>query len=269
MSGVGLLTARQLMVELGRLGVGSWKPDAARQWIREEPACPSEAPMAQGQPRLYRIADVLAWLRVRAVRERAKGWSSGGGPDLVARIDAATAHLADPSQPLPASGADEPRDQACAGASGQAVGAGAAPAAASDVAPVPAALPASAAGAEPVSPAKEHVAWSQLSDAEALLQVLEGRDPRNWLAAENALKARQQRLEEARRLVPVEDVGTALNATITMVRGALLSLVSQLDVELEGCATRAERRQVVRDRVHAILERMAKAGIDAEEPADA
>lgn len=251
-----LLSARQLMDALARLGVGSWKPDAARQWVREDPACPSEAPMMQGQPRQYRVRDVLAWLRQRATKERAKGWSSGRGADLVARVDHALAVLDGGAAPAPAPAAAE---------------APAAPvqstqAAAPTPLPAPSAPPPQSGDDQPHYMTED---WQHLTDVEALLAVLENRDPRNWLAAENALLARQKRLEAARRLVPVDDIDRAIMSTVTMVRSALTVMKAQLDVDLEDCESRAERRQIIADRIDATLNRLARGGVDVEQSEDA
>jgi phage terminase Nu1 subunit (DNA packaging protein) len=71
-----LFTGRELVGELQRLGIGTWTPDAVRQWIREEPALPIAQPGQQGQSHRYRITDAIAWLRARGERERAKGWTA-------------------------------------------------------------------------------------------------------------------------------------------------------------------------------------------------
>ena len=246
------------MGELARLGVGSWKADAARQWVREDPPCPSQPPMMQGQPRQYRVRDVLAWLRKRATKERAKGWSSGQGADLVARVDDALQLLDGQADPAPAS----PDGSAVAPPSAPANTASTPGAGAAGSAPPPA--PSARPQSSDQQPHYMTEDWQHLTDVDALLAVLENRDPRNWLAAENALLARQKRLEAAGRLVPVDDIDRAIMATITMVRSALTVLKSQLDVDLEGCESRVERRRIIADRLDATLNRLARGGVDED-----
>ena len=68
MTAAPLLTARELVDELARLGVGRWSAAAVRRWIQEEPACPIAERGKPGQRHRYRLVDVLAWLRSRSER---------------------------------------------------------------------------------------------------------------------------------------------------------------------------------------------------------
>jgi hypothetical protein len=93
-----LLTGKRLVMELARLGVGHWSPDAVRQWIREEPPCPVAQAAGRGQPHRYLLADVLAWLLTRARAEKGKGHA--GDAERAQLIEAALSHCA--GSPAPA-----------------------------------------------------------------------------------------------------------------------------------------------------------------------
>lgn len=98
-----LLTGRRLVLELARLGVGQWTPDAVRQWIREEPPCPIAQQAARGQPHRYALADVLAWLLARARSEKAKGFA--GEAEQTQALESALAKCTaapTPAAPAPA-----------------------------------------------------------------------------------------------------------------------------------------------------------------------
>lgn len=92
-----LLTGRRLVLELARLGVGQWTPDAVRQWIREEPPCPIAQQAGRGQPHRYALAAVLAWLLARARSEKAKGFA--GEAEQTQALEAALARCSSPSTP--------------------------------------------------------------------------------------------------------------------------------------------------------------------------
>lgn len=192
-----LVTGRELVNRLGQLGVGRWGAEAVRQWIREEPACPVAEHAEQGKPHRYRAREVLNWLRDRAMRERAKGFTRGGadGTDLVDRIDAALAGL--PVLASTESAAASDQAGIFAANTSPPLGAGGG----------------SEGGGTSVSHAKaprEQTDWLKISEVEALLQVLQGRDPRNWKAAEEAMNARRERLEAERLLIPLAELETAL-----------------------------------------------------------
>lgn len=90
-SGGELLTGSQLVAVLAQLGIGQWTPDAVRQWVKDDPACPiAERSPAPGAPHRYRLADVLEWLRDRAAKNVA---GHGCDPQLSTRIDRARASL--------------------------------------------------------------------------------------------------------------------------------------------------------------------------------
>lgn len=191
-----LLTGRQLVTALREAAVGTWSADAVRQWIREEPPCPVAEHADQGKPHRYRLRPVLEWLRARALGERAKGFTRGDGADLVDRIDSALRGVPAPALSDSARRVS-PVEKFNANTS-PSPGAGA------------------AAGDEPaaVSQAKatpQQVDWLSLSTEDALLQVLQARDPRNWKAAEEAMVIRRERLEAERRLIPVAELNDALD----------------------------------------------------------
>lgn len=177
-----LLVARELVAELQRMGVGTWSPDAVRQWIREEPACPIAERGRRGQSHLYRIADVLLWLRAR---------------DTQAALKQGV----------------EPQDVASAGvgASPHAVG---------------------QATVTPTQAIRAQAAALQGGDMELvqrMLEVLEGRDPRTWKAAEEALATRLKRQESQRQLVASSELDLCLSAQQT----AFLSAVKQMKAQLK------------------------------------
>lgn len=212
-----LLTGRALVNALATAGVGRWSPDAVRQWIREDPPCPIAEHADQGKPHRYRLQPVLAWLRDRALRERAKGFTRGDGNDLVERIDRAL-------RGEPAARTDS------ATASGQAENF------AANTSPTPGT--GGAAGAEAlaqVSQAKaprEQTDWLALSEADALRAVLQGRDPRNWKAAEEADALRRERLIDARKLIPVEELDAALDLHTEHTRKGIAAATQAMKLAL-------------------------------------
>jgi phage terminase Nu1 subunit (DNA packaging protein) len=94
-----LLTGRRLVLELARLGVGQWTPDAVRQWIREEPPCPIAQAANRGQPHRYLLADVLAWLLARARSGKSKGYA--GEAEHAQALEAALTRCTTGAAPLP------------------------------------------------------------------------------------------------------------------------------------------------------------------------
>jgi hypothetical protein len=211
-----LLTGRQLVGALAAERVGTWSADAVRQWIREDSPCPVAEHADQGKPHRYELAAVLAWLRVRAQAERAKGFTRGDGDDLVERIDAALLRLQ--------TGFSSDFSFAADGKSEKINANTAAPSGTGAQAQDP------LFSAPPVSQAKQQTEWAALSDVNALMEVLRGRDPRNWKAAEEALAIRRERLQDEGLLIPVADLDQALAtqsehllAAIHSGRGAIKS----------------------------------------------
>ena len=202
-----LLTGKALVDALAGLGLGPWTPAAVRQWIREEPPCPVAAPAQQGAPHRYRAADVLAWLRARAQRERAKGYTSADGKTLLDRIDAA-------------------QRRASAGA-----GEAAAEPVAQDVPVAPLAAQAELPiVARPAASPSQHGEFSEeeianLNDLELMRQILRGRDPRNWESAERALRLHRENRVEEGRVVPVEDLERTLSTMALAMRNACEAMV--------------------------------------------
>lgn len=227
-----LISGRELVARLVELGVGRWSAEAVRQWIREEPPCPVAAPSGgNGQPNRYRLRPVLAWLKARAERERAKGFSRADGLDQAKLIGLAIAKL----DGVPAAAGTESMK---AGAQLAILDANTAPPPGTG-AQVP----------DELSPAKrEHVAWEELSDAEAMLKVLQrSGDPNNWHAAERALTTRQNRLKEARELIPLAELSQALEANVTDT----LSTIQATRPRLKGAL-----RDLVRPEHHGEVDRV-------------
>lgn len=245
-----MLTARQVVEQLDRLGLGVWSPDAVIKWTLEEPALQIALRAQQGKPHRYRMVDVLEFHLQRCRKERAKGFTSGD-PDLEARLERALRLLVTgeaPSAPPPVPQTPLMTLEGLSAASS-----------AADSLPnvdAPAA----------VSPAKgegeqQQLAWDQMSESEALLAVLQGRDPRNWKAAEEAVKMRRNRLVEERRLIPVEELDEALDAHTEHTRTTLqaagpsikLTLRDQIPAEL-----REKVDRVIDDAIQRLLETLAR-----------
>lgn len=234
-----LISGRELVARLAELGVGRWTPDAVRQWIREDVPCPVAEPSGgSGRPNRYRLRPVLAWLKARAERERAKGFTRADGLDQAKLVDLALTALdgdhkaSEAPDPVPADGTALP------------------------------AASASSAVARDLSPAKrEHIAWDALSDAEAMLRILQGTgDPRNWEAAERALTTRQNRLREARELIPVAELALALEANVTDTLSTIQATRPGLKTALRDLV-RAEHHsevdRIVDDAFASMLQRLA------------
>lgn len=238
----GHLTGRQLVAALKDLGVGSWSADAVRQWTREEPPCPIAEHADQGKPHRYRLDQVLPWLRARTMAERAKGYTrSGDGADLLARIEAALRGESRPAVPESTAAADTPLFSAALIASEPGAG----------VAPEQPAAP---------SPAKLQVDWLTLADTEALLRVIEGRDPRNWKAAEEAMVIRRERLEAERKLIPLAELEGALEVNVEHTRRGLIAATQALKVKLRDFfrpdSVHAGER-AIDEEIHRLLQRLA------------
>ena len=237
-----LLTGRELVEELARLGVGSWTPDAVRQWLRQ--GCPCAEPADQGKPHRYRVADVLTWRRQQAQAERAKGFTRADNSDLVARIDAALSGSAPASLNAPA-----PVQTPIFGALDCAApGAGAAPA----VAPAP------------VSPAKGAITGEEaeeLPTVEILLEVIKGRDARAWKAAEEALVIRQKRLVELRRLIVAEEFERAVEAMLQLLISGLNQLAPRVADAIPDQSNRVQRLAAVQKLVDETRDSLARAPI--------
>lgn len=230
-----LLTARQVVEQLDRLGLGVWGQDVVIKWTLEEPALRIALRAQQGKPHRYRMLDVLEFHLHRCRKERAKGFTSGD-PDLEGRLEralrvlvagdttATPAAIAAPVTSVP----NDPRSVLEDLESSSAA----------DSKP-------------PVSPAKvdgeqQQLAWDQLSESEALLAVLQGRDPRNWKAAEEAVKMRRQRLVEERKLIPVDELQEALDAHTEHTRTTLIAAGPSLKLSLRDLVPADLREKVDR-----------------------
>ncbi|HEU4589362.1 MAG TPA: hypothetical protein VFS13_00525 [Steroidobacteraceae bacterium] len=247
-----IVTGRDLVSRLGQLGVGRWGADAVRQWIREEPPCPVAEHAEQGKPHRYRTREVLTWLRDRAQRERAKGFTRGGadGVDLVDRIDAALAGTALLDRSAAAALSDMRGNFA------------------------PSVAPAQGAGGTSTDRAKaprEQIDWLQLSDSEALLQVLQGRDPRNWKAAEEAMTTRRERLEAERLLIPVAELEAALDVHTEHTRKGIAGATQSMKLALRDYIDPARLHDAERaiELQHEQLLQQLASTADLEPPRDA
>lgn len=223
-----LLTARQVVEQLDRLGLGVWGPDVVIKWTGEEPGLPIALRAHQGKPHRYRLVDVLEFHLQRGRKERAKGFASGDA-GLEARIERALQLLvAGDASAMPPATATAPA-AASPGSLPQLVELPSTPGVtearvSTDSAPT---LPPAKAEAEP-----QQLAWDQLSESEALLAVLQGRDPRNWKAAEEAVKMRRNRLVEERRLIPVDELQDALDAHTEYTRTTILAAGPSMKLQL-------------------------------------
>lgn len=263
-----LLTARQVVDQLDRLGLGVWGQDVVIKWTLEEPALPIALRAQQGKPHRYRLVDVLEFHLQRCRKERAKGFSSGDA-DQEARIERALRLLltgepvvvAPPAlhlTPTPHITPPVPIEEVVASA-------------------VVSPPTGSSDSKATVSPAKgeaeqQQLAWDQLSESEALLAVLQGRDPRNWKAAEEAVKMRRLRLVEERRLIPVDELQEALDAHTEHTRTSLLAAGPSIKLKLRDLVSAEQREKVDRaidDAIQHLLETLARADDLADEVPEA
>lgn len=211
------LTARQLVAELKRRGIGDWGTAVVRRWIHEEPACPIAQRGRPGQSHKYDADDVAAWL---ADRDRRTGYVGSGVSADAESADAAEA-VADADE--------EPAARAV-------------PRAAHDGRPRAAMDPG------------EHS-----EEVERLLEVLAGRDPRNWKAAEEALTTRYKRMEMQGYLVNVDEMRRCLDAQLQIFLVGMNALRGQLKMSLLEDIDRAERDSIIDAECDAMLERIAGA----------
>lgn len=242
---MSLLTGKQLVGELERLGLGTWSAEAVRQWIREEPACPVAQAADQGKPHRYQLLDVLGWLLERAKREKAKGFTSAGSTQLVDRIELVLRQFVTAPSVLPA------------------VVVAVAPACAVS----PAAVAAPPMQPDLLSPAKgadfAGVEIESCTDVELLLQVIQGRNPNAWRAAESALNERRKRLEAEGRLVPVQDLDHTLGTLALAVSNALEGAVLPLAQRIPDHSTLEVRRAIIQAAFDALRDRLSLGDDDA------
>lgn len=234
---MSLLTARQVMDELVRLGVGTWDPSQLRKWIVEEPACPIAEHADRGKPHRFRLLEVLNWLLERERRAKARGYTTGGGPQLADRLELALRHFVNGTEPaVQAPPAPLPSDLV-------------------DGLELP---PAKANGAPLPLPQQQGTDWEHLTDLEAVLAVLRGQQPQNWKAVEEALNQRRRRLQAEGLLVPVEEVEQILSAQALAVRGALQAMVMGLAQRIPDHSTFEQRRGLLQTAVDDVLTRLSR-----------
>lgn len=230
---MSLVSGRQLVEELSRLGLGTWTPDAVRQWIREEPPCPIAEAADQGKPHRYRLVDVLAWLQARAERERSKGYTGAAQTQFVDRIALVLRQFVSGGAPVPVA---EPRVQL-------------------DLAPPVEALAPARTGNFTVDEIED------ATDLDLVMKVLQGRDPQAWKRVEEALSARRKRLEADGLLIPVEDLQQTLDVQAVGTRNAAQALVIPLAQRIPDASTFAQREAIIRTAIDRMLEGLAR-GVD-------
>lgn len=230
---MSLLSGRQLVEELARLGLGTWTPDAVRQWIREEPPCPVSERADRGKPNRFRMLDVLTWLLERERRAKARGYTTAGGSQLVDRLELVLRHFVNGTVPV----SEAPMPAA------------------------PALPPSDLPDGLELPPAKAAVPgtdWEHLNDLEAVLAVLRGQQPQNWKAVEEALNQRRRRLQAEGLLVPVEEVEQILSAQALAVRSALQAMVISQAQRIPDQSTFEQRRGFLQTGVDDVLTRLSR-----------
>lgn len=244
---MSLLSGRQLVEELARLGLGTWTPDAVRQWIREEPPCPIAEAADQGKPHRYRLVDVLAWLQVRADRERAKGFTSAASAQMVDRIalvlrNVLSGRASTPAAPAPV----EPRYQLPLDAS-----------------------PLASASADTLAPSRTgNFSVDEIegaTDLDLVMKILQGRDPQAWKRVEEALAARRKRLEADGLLIPVDELQQTLDVQAVAMRSAANALVIPLAQRISDTSTFAQREAIIQTAIDRMLEGLSRGGDDADD----
>ncbi len=235
-----LLTGRQLIAEMSRLGLKAWDSSAPRRWISEDPPCPIAEHADRGQPHRYRLLDVLQWLLERERRAKAKGYTSGSGAALADRIETALRHFVAGTVPS-AGGAPEM--------------------VAAETLPLEQLV-------QSVEP-QEPIPFEQLTDVEGLLEVIKGRNPSLWNAAEEALRKRRLRLEAEGKLVPVEEVEEMLSTQALAMRSACQALVVAMAQRIPDSSGFEQRRMLLQAAVDDMLNSLARdqaEDVDVGEP---
>lgn len=244
---MSLLSGRQLVEELARLGLGTWTPEAVRQWIREEPPCPIAEAADQGKPHRYRLVDVLAWLQARADRERAKGFTSAASAQMVDRIALVLRNVVSGPAPTPAAPAPaEPRYQL----------------------PLDASPPAST-SADALAPSRTgNFTVDEIegaTDLDLVMKILQGRDPQAWKRVEEALAARRKRLEADGLLIPVDELQQTLDVQAVAMRSAANALVIPLAQRIPDSSTFAQREAIIQTAIDRMLEALSRGADDADD----
>lgn len=243
-----LVTARELVSELARLGAPRWTPDAVRQWRREQVPVPIAKVGAQGQPNLFTVVAVLDWLIARESREKPKGYTRADGAAALAVLQEARKKAAADLPPIfAANGAAAPEGE----------GGGAAKFTKD---PEVAAL----ARELGVTPARAARALADLD-----LVISRYRDPRSWKAHEEARLARMKADEQEGSLVPAGEVDQILQEIVIATRQQLQSLPGLIAPALEQCADPHARRALIEQHVDTILQRLANVGPQSPEVPDA
>jgi len=237
---VSLVTARQLVAELSRLGLGTWSSESVRNWQREEPPCPIAEAADQGKPHRYRLIDVLGWLRAREQRQMAKGFTSQASAQLVDRIELALRQFVTGAQPVAAE--------------------------AVDLFSAPLAQPTQPDLLAPVRTSNFTVVdIEQCSDVELVMKAVQDHNPQVWKQIEDALAARRRRLEAEGKLIPVEDLQATLDAQALGMRNASNAIVIALAQRIPDSSTFEHRRAIIQTAIDRMLEGLSRGeGDDAE-----
>lgn len=242
---MSLLTGRQLVTELGRLGLGSWSAEAVRQWIRETPPCPVAESADQGKPHRYELLDVLRWLQERSQREKAKGYTSASNLQLADRLEIVMRQFVTGVVPVQAS---------ANGAAGQGAGG--------------VGMTLDLLAEQPAKPSDfDVVDIEQSTDLELVLQVVKGRSPQVWKQIEDALNQRRKRLEGEGKLVPFDDLERTAAMQAVATRTALLGLVQSLARRMPDQSTQQERQGILQAAFEDLLNHLARTAGDTDEVA--
>ncbi|MDT0635078.1 hypothetical protein [Spectribacter hydrogenoxidans] len=86
------------------------------------------------------------------------------------------------------------------------------------------------------------------------------RDPRNHKAFHEARLAKLRADEMEQRLIPAEELESAMRQLVLSVRSSLLALPSKTARVLDDCETFEERRAVIEREVYQVLTTLAEAG---------
>lgn len=229
-----LVTARRLVVILRDRGIGDWDPAMVRRWIDEEPPCPVKRGRP-GQSHKYDPEAVIAWLEDRDWRQGIE--YSEEAASVAANYQADETQAG--TEPVPAAAAPQPVVE-------------------------PAAAPGGAGTAPSLADIQTRDPAQNTDEINRLLEVLAGRDPRNWKASEEALTTRYKRLEMMGYLVNVNELQQVLDAQLNIFLSGIQSLRGQLQMALADDLERTERATVVDQEIDTLLERVSSAASERD-----
>ncbi|MDA3920520.1 MAG: hypothetical protein PF501_07555 [Salinisphaera sp.] len=102
--------------------------------------------------------------------------------------------------------------------------------------------------------AAEQAAYSET--VSLMLRVLQGRDPRTWKAAEDALMTRLKRQELERQLIPADEIAPAWQRVVVGLRSALLALPHRIDQLLDAVEPGQGREDLIRREIENTLKQV-------------